>query len=278
MPTRPQGAPAGRPVWYRPPPVIKCILIHTFNYMSGSLFHSLETTLVSSGTGGKVELKKNICLLYKMSYDYAVRLQALDGYQAKFDDVFGDRFSRLIYVHHTGKKGDNPHYHFCLTCDYNNRDTLSRYLKRHFTLSKGNKHISVKNWDGNPDACAYLFHEDTPVTNVRGFTDEEYKQFFTRNEQVKKSQVKLPVLLERVMTNILGHEMYVLNGHYSKPNDERRMIFMEIMKEIRRTSDWVPNRFQMERYINKVRLMLNNSDVSFKLFCSELYEEYFGRF
>lgn len=209
--------------------------------------------------------------------DYVLRLQALDGYSAKFDEVFGDRFTRLIYVHHTGKNKDNPHYHFCFTCDYK-KDALRKYLKGQFTLATGNKHLSLKDWDGRPDACSYLFHEGTKVTNVKGFSSEEYEQFFKRNEEVKKSQVKIPVLLERVLKNILGHDCYVLTGHYKPPHNERFFLFKQIMYEIRKSSDWVPNRYQMERYINKLRLMLNTKDVSFEMFCENLYQEYFGNY
>lgn len=222
-----------------------------------------------------VEKWKDKNVPHIVNMDYVLRLQALDGYQAKFNEVFNDRFTRLIYVHHTGKKGDNPHYHFCFTCDYK-KEALRKYLKGHFDLAKGNKHLSLKDWDGSPDACAYLFHERTKVMNVKGFTDEEYEQFFRRNEEVQNSHTKVPVILERVMKNILGHEVFTLTGMYKPPYDEKKFLFKQIMYEIRRTSDWVPNRFQMERYINKLRLMLNTTDSSFETFITNLYHEYFG--
>lgn len=100
--------------------------------------------------------------------EYVLRLQALDGYSSKFDEVFGDRFSRVLCVHHLGKKRDNPHYHFCLTTDYKS-DALRKYLKGHFNLAKGNKHLSLKSWDGDEKACSYLFHEGTEALISKGF-------------------------------------------------------------------------------------------------------------
>ena len=50
---------------------------------------------------------------------FALRIQALDGYDTIMKEVFTtDRFPRHIRVHHTGKKGDNPHYHLLICTDY----------------------------------------------------------------------------------------------------------------------------------------------------------------
>ena len=140
----------------------------------------METTLVSIG---KVEKWKNIFSGYSRM-DYVLRLQALDGYSSKFDDVFSDRFTRVLCVHHTGKKGDNPHYHFCFTTDYK-KDALRKYLKGHFDLATGNKHLSLKDWDGDQKACSYLFHEGTPLVMSRGFSEKEIEDFKRINEIVK---------------------------------------------------------------------------------------------
>ncbi|AXQ65655.1 MAG: putative replicase [Cressdnaviricota sp.] len=218
-----------------------------------------------------------------MSYLYALRLKALDGYAALFPDVFvEDRFTHVLHVHHTGKNRDNPHYHFILKCDYEKKDTLRRYLRSHFTLAKGNKHISLKDWDGDVKACSYLYHEDTPVTNVRGFTDEELEEFKTINEEVKRSQTKIPVILERVIKRKQNYKIYdhdfSEDNYYTPSHDEHRDIFNLILDELRKSGDWVPNKFQMERYINKVRLTLVSSTTDFRSFQNNLYNEMFPKF
>jgi len=204
--------------------------------------------------------------------DYVLRLQALDGYAALFDDVFSDRFSRILYVHHTGKKGDNPHYHFCFTCDYK-KDALRKYLKSQFTLASGNKHLSLKDWDGSIRACSYLYHEGTSVTNLRGFSVEQLDEFKTLNEEVKSSHIKIPVIVEEVVALIRPSF-----GGYRRDSfqDERKMVFEVLVSHLMSKSEWIPNRFQMERYITRIRAILNDSPVNKKIFISSLYSEMFG--
>lgn len=219
---------------------------------------------------------------YIINMDYVLRLQALDGYSAKFNDVFTDRFSRVLYVHHTGKKGDNPHYHFCFTCDYK-KDALRKYFKGHFNLATGNKHLSLKDWDGSVRACAYLYHEGTQVTNFRGFTDQEIEEFKMINKDVKSKQVKIPAILEKVIERKRNYKVY--DHDFSKDSfyqpdlvNEKRDIFLLIMDELRKSGDWIPNKFQMERYINRVQMALVDTPVDFRRYTNDLYNEWFARF
>lgn len=218
--------------------------------------------------------------------DYVLRLQALDGYAAKFSLVFSDRFTRVLHVHHTGKKGDNPHYHFCLTTDYK-KDALRKYLKGHFDLASGNKHLSLKDWDGSIRACAYLYHEGTPVTNLRGFTDEELSEFKMINVEVKQSQTKVPQVLqdcyERMCTkDLFGNPVYtrpatIYDIHSDNSRQEHRRCFDILMDLFREKGDWIPNKFQFERYINRVLSMCNGiSDQNYESFKNDIYSQYFG--
>jgi len=219
---------------------------------------------------------------HSINMDYALRLQALDGYSAKFSNVFSDRFSRVLYVHHTGKKGDNPHYHFILTCDYK-KDALRKYLKGNFDLASGNKHISLKDWDGSVRACSYLYHEGTPVTNLRGFSDQQLEEFKMINKDVKMSQIKVPAIIERVIARKISYKVnahnFTQDSYYTPdPTDDKRDIFLLLMDEFRKSGDWIPNKFQMERYINKVRMSLVSNPRDFRSYTNDLYNEWFSRF
>jgi len=214
--------------------------------------------------------------------NYVLRLQAMDGYASKFSNVFSDRFSRVIYVQHRGKEGTNLHYHFCFTCDYK-KQALRVYLKGHFDSASGNKHLSLKDWDGNIKACSYLFHEGTPVTSLRGFSEEEIDSFKTLNLQTKSTQIKIPVLLENVIARLISyrnndHDFSQDSYFTPDPVHDHRNIFNLILDELRKKGDWVPNRPQMERYINKVRLMLVSNPREFRDFQNNLYNEMFSRF
>lgn len=179
--------------------------------------------------------------------DYALRIQALDGYSKIMEDLFGgDRFSRTIRIHHTGKKGDNPHYHMCITTDYK-QDALRKELKKYFTLAKGNKHISIKNWDGNIKAVAYLFHEGTQPDMIRGFTDEEITTAQEINTQVK-TKIK-----DNAPCKVVAEATEYFSG---RTPPTQIQIFSYIYDRYKATGDWLPNKYQFERYITRVQANL----------------------
>jgi len=177
--------------------------------------------------------------------DYVLRLQALDGYANKFNEIFGDRFSRCMYVYHTGKKGDNPHYHFTLTCDYK-QPALRAELNKHFNLAKGNRHLSLKKWDGNPKACSYLFHEGTEPVVIRGFSEGEVNEFRQANNDIQDD-------IKDKSPNRMCITMY---EKFKGRNPTKWELFSAIMNECRSNGSWFPNKYQMERWIMKIEGML----------------------
>lgn len=196
--------------------------------------------------------------------DYVLRLQALDGYQAKFDTVFGDRFTRVLCVHHTGRKGDNPHYHFCFTCDYR-KDALRKYLKGYFDLATGNKHLSLKDWDGDTKACSYLFHEGTTELISKGFTQDEIDMFKADNDIVQAKMVKAPTIVKMCVEYFKEKERI----------PDKREIFTHMIKLYRKNGEWIPNKFQADRLLTKIRSDLAQSEADERRFIFELYNEYF---
>lgn len=202
--------------------------------------------------------------------DYVLRLQALDGYQAKFQTVFGDRFSRIIAAHHTGKKRDNPHYHFCFTTDYR-KDALRKYLKKHFDLATGNKHLSLKEWDGNPKACSYLFHEgcDTPIFN-RGFSEQDIKDFKDMNDLIQSNMIKPNMIVDKCVEHFKhGNEHKMINL------PDKKDIFTYMMGVYKHNGEWLPNKFQAERVINKIRSELCDNPQAERVLWNTMYNEYF---
>lgn len=178
--------------------------------------------------------------------DYALRIQALDGYASTMEKVFStDRFSRTIRIHHTGKKGDNPHYHLLITTDYK-QDALRKELKKHFTLATGNKHLSIKNWDGSQQAVAYLYHEGTTPDMIRGFTQEELSQAQDINHAVK----------ERVKQNAPSKIVEEATAYFQGKTPYDKDVFCWIFKRLAQNGDWLPNKFQVERWILRIQANL----------------------
>lgn len=198
--------------------------------------------------------------------DYVLRLQALDGYRDKFDNVFGDRFSRVLCVHHTGRKGDNPHYHFALTCDYR-KDALRKYLKKEFSLSTGNRHLSLKNWDGDRKACSYMFHEGTEALIRKGFSDDELKDFKDINAGIQE------VIKKNAPSTIVQEAIVYFSSKPDKAGEY--VVFKWIMDKLRQNGDWVPNKFQMERWIMRVQAgVLDKKD--WDRWCEYKFKEWFA--
>lgn len=199
--------------------------------------------------------------------NYVLRLQALDGYSAKFTDVFNDRFSRVLCVHHMGKAGNNPHYHFCLTTDYQ-KQALRVYLKKQFALATGNKHLSLKDWDNNPKACSYLFHEGTEPLITKGFTTEEIQEFTTANDLIQSKMIKPHHVVDVVVA-------YFKEKYPHKLDVDKREIFFKIIQTYRHNGEWIPTAFQASRLINKVRSDLAETPAQESWLLQQLFNEYF---
>jgi len=199
--------------------------------------------------------------------DYVLRLQALDGYHSLFETAFGPRFTRVLAVHHTGRKSDNPHYHFCLTCDYKIQ-ALRVHLKKIFNLARGNRHLSLKTWDGNTKACSYLFHDGTDPVMVRGFTPAEIEFFKSDNDIVQAKMVKAPTIVKMCVDyfSTFPQEEKVFN---------KRDIFTHMIQLYRSNGEWIPNRFQAQRLLTKIESDLCQTSQDERIFINNLYWEYF---
>lgn len=208
-----------------------------------------------------------------MSYDYVLRLQAVDGYRDLFTSVFSTaRFPRALCVQHFGRKGDNPHYHFCLTCDYK-KDALRKHLKNSFKEGKGNKHISLKDWDGQDQACSYLFHEGTEPIMSNGFTIEQIDEFKKLNkavqEQIKKNA---PAKIVQDATEFFKKRYLLKDIHQIHMERE---IFVWIMIRLKQNGDWIPNKFQMTRWSDRVLANIL-SDNDWGDFLNFKFQEYYS--
>lgn len=219
---------------------------------------------------------------------FCVRINLYDGYESRIKEFFSqtDSYPKVFIGFHIGKTGENPHYHVVFTTDKPiTVSTLRKRFKLVFTKGKGNGHISVKEWDGKLDAIGYVYHEDQHLvpTVLHGFTAEEISQAKSINaEHQDKIKSESPMkVLEKVVERLFqaGHTTYT--DHYGQVKVRSRWtheeIFNVIMDAYIEKGDWLPNRFQMERYIMKVQLMLTQDDESRtnvkKLWYSEMFPQ-----
>jgi hypothetical protein len=150
-----------------------------------------------------------------------------------------------------GKKQENPHFHVVCECDYN-KDALRKHLKKHFPV---NLSVSIKDWDGDIKACSYLFHEDNDAIISKGFTDEEIHTFKLKDISIRETlQSKGP----KNVCNIIA-EQYKSRQHDPRWSEFKIIAYL-LFDYYREQGDWMPNKFQMERYIRQVLVISAGND------------------
>jgi len=220
---------------------------------------------------------------------FCVRINLYDGYENRIKEFYSNQesYPKVFIGFHIGKTGENPHYHIVHTTDkIITVSTLRKRFKPVFTLGKGNGHISVKEWDGKIDAIGYVYHEDQNLvpTVLHGFTPEEISQAKEINaEHQDKIKSESPMkILEKVYEKLQARPCtQTYTDHYGQIKYRKRWhheeIFNAIMDAYNEKGDWMPNRFQMERYIMKIQQMLNQEDEDWrdlrKLWYSEMFPQ-----
>lgn len=201
--------------------------------------------------------------------EYAIRIQALDGYDTIIQTLLeSDRFSRTIRVHHTGKKKDNPHYHLLLTTDYK-QQALRAEMKKHFTKASGNKHLSIKQWDGNIKAVAYLFHEGTIPDCIKNFTDEELTIASEINTQV---QAKIKANASAKIIQDATDFFRARNN--CTPVDQA--VFQYIFIRLKLNGDYLPCRQQYERWTMRIQANLRDEGQYYD-YMHKIFADWYGR-
>lgn len=209
--------------------------------------------------------------------NYFIRLQELDGYEEALKQMVLDglNVTNVLAVRHSGKNGDNYHFHLYLNnCDLKQQCLRKRFLKE-FTKGKGNKHISIKVADESKKPLSYMFHEHKResfrIIVNEGYTDEEIEGFKSTTETIqntiKENNPKQMIqdVYERVLsatdkikiehdycpswgtkqyeaspTSPFAIGMYILEWY-----DERREI----------TNYYLPNKHALGRYVQQIRYM-----------------------
>jgi len=204
---------------------------------------------------------------------FCLRLDDRCGYREMLYDFFKtERFKKVIGVKHTGKTGENLHYHYVIECDYK-QQALRVQLKKTFNLGKGNGHMSLKVWDGKKEAIAYMFHEENhEIVTHFGFTDKYVKECYEINEKIQEDVTKnTPNKICEQVIQVLGDKMDVRN---------HRLIVYTIWDILKENGSWYPNKYQLERWISMIQSMItdcNNSEQEWKSLKDKWYLDLFLR-
>jgi len=211
-------------------------------------------------------------------WGYCIRVQAYEGYLAKSFVMMNDYEWVAGMTHKGDRKDPNPHYHFVIKTNIADGTIRKRMLKL-FDKGKGNGHMSIKKWDGNQDAVAYLFHEDpdAPLTFCKGITDEYILDSRNRNKRVQvevaKAKDNASWTLEEDVWNQIEIEQIEYRQRYQPANlGQREEYFTEkrydqialckmIFLTALRKGKYAPNDYLMKLMVARLQFRLCKGDV-----------------
>ena len=200
---------------------------------------------------------------------FAVRVNKRPEYIPLMEDAMKP-FRKVLGVTHTGKNRNNPHWHFIIHTDKNQK-SLRYELLKFFNLAKGNGNMGIKPCDGNPKAWSYIFKEherDTFAVDIqKGYTDEKVQEYLDLHLHYKATIYKGGTKVVQEIYNKMKDQHMKLDA----PN-----IFREIMKHFK-DKDWYPNKFTAYKYIMKIQAIdKEDNEREFNKWVDSIYDDWFG--
>lgn len=181
---------------------------------------------------------------------YFVRINSHPGYEESIIRLSdNDDYTHILCVKHKGEKGENAHYHLTLKTAVK-QQALRVRLRNIFDQGEGNKHMSMKKWDGDTKANSYMFHEETHhIILNKGYTDDEINDMKKTNEKIQieidKAKSKASWKLEEVVLKRLAKDN--LGGI------SQREIAKMILEEAFQSDKYQPNDFQLKAMADRIR-------------------------
>lgn len=188
---------------------------------------------------------------------YFVRLNEHPGYKELVCSLVDNAdYEKVFAIYHKGGKGENPHFHVTIKTLVK-QQALRVRLRNIFVKGEGNKHMSLKQWDGALQANSYMFHEDgAPIICNKGYTDEDIEVMRKTNDKVQKEIEKCKqkaswrleeVVVKRVLASNLG-------------GISQREIARMILQEAFQSDKYQPNDFQLKAMADRVRYITSKSE------------------
>lgn len=155
---------------------------------------------------------------------------------------------KLLVVTHVGDKTEKEHCHFVVEMSSNlQKQSLLHRVKKIYGVT-GNEQLSAKPWDGNTDACSYLFHD--PVAEIihnKGYTDEDITAYRLRNESVQKIVAENK---KRASGRCVDRALKAIaDGELTRDSVK---IAMYLFKLIRDGEMYEPGDFLIKRYVEEI--------------------------
>jgi len=209
---------------------------------------------------------------------YCLRVDALEGYGAKISALaLCLDYKSAVAVRHTGVSKENPHYHIVVQTEVLGQAFRVR-MRKIFDQGKGNAHMSIKPWDGNIDAIAYLFHEDPTAQLIlqHNVSDETVAQARARNKQVSElvaaSKSKASWHLESIVLSEIQSLPVPYHG-WTATSIASKLILTAL-----RNGKYVPQPWHVRAMTERIQFtLLNGSMEDEEAFASRLAQQIFNR-
>lgn len=199
-------------------------------------------------------------------HGFFVRLDAREGYEDKINALaLNADYPEVLGVAHKGETNENPHYHLIVRTKVLPQAFRVRF-KKIFDQGRGNGHMSIKPWDGDIDACAYMFHEPAARVVIRkGIDDARLEQFKERNKHVQQevmtAKEKASWKLEAEVIKRMKADPDTFSG--DQPTDYE--VAYQLVRAAFDLKKYVPNRFQARGMIYNVQYALADGDVEIEM-------------
>jgi len=166
-------------------------------------------------------------------------------------------YIKVLCLRHKGDNKENEHFHLVVYTQVKPKAFRARMVGV-YDKGKGNGHMSIKPFDGNEDALAYMFHEEgAPIVLNKGFAETDIERFRERNlrvqEEVVKAKGKASFLLEEEVFNILSKK----NERFSD-----RDIATVIIRTAFDSGKYLPSDFQIRSMVDKISFRLCNGNIA----------------
>jgi len=164
---------------------------------------------------------------------------------------------KMLSVHHTGKKKENPHAHFVITISNPvQKQSFAIRVKNHFAVV--DRGYALTPWDGEHmgKCVTYMFHEDeAPVLVHKGWTEAEVAELRglgkTVSEAVKES-------LEKASQKLVERALLKFQDQPRRPEKFDILFFM--LQEIHQKKAYHPGEFKLKTFVEEVFIKLTPAD------------------
>lgn len=161
----------------------------------------------------------------------------------------------LIVTHHTGKKKENPHIHFCINLNYEpQKQSFAVRIKKLFEVVDRGYALDV--WDARRaeyGAVSYLFHEeDAPLLCSKGW---ELSEIQAAKHIAEQTNIAVNEQKEKASTKLVDKALVQFFGQVPTKMEVFKFMLISVHKK---ESYW-PGQYKIKQMVEEVEIKLSDN-------------------